>query len=64
MTEVKQIYKVACHVSPIQAVAILSNIGTLLMQFLTGRSSFAIPNVPSLETHPDWDVIAGICFTK
>ncbi len=49
---------------PIPAVAVLSNIGTLLMQFLTGRSSFAISNVPSLETHPDWDVIAAICFTK
>lgn len=49
---------------PIPAVAILSNIGTLLMQFLAGRSSFAISNVPPLETHPDWDVIAGICITK
>lgn len=64
MTEVKKCIRSLAMCCPIPAVAILSNIGTLLMQFLAGRSSFAISNVPPLETHPDWDVIAGICVTK
>lgn len=64
MTEVKKTIRSLAMCCPIPAVAILSNIGTLLMQFLTGRPPFSISNVPSLETHPDWDVIAGICFTK
>lgn len=64
MTEVKKSIRSLAMCCPIPAIAILSNIGTLLMQFLTGCSPFAISNVPSLETHPDWDVIAGICFTK
>lgn len=64
MTEVKKSIRSLAMCCPIPAVAILSNIGALLMQFLTGRSSFAISNVPSLETHQDRDVIAGICFTK
>ena len=64
MTEVKKCIGSLAMCCPIPAVAILSNIGTLLMQFLAGRSSFAISSVPPLETHPDWDVIAGICITK
>ena len=64
MTEVRKCIGSLAMCCPIPAVAILSNIGTLLMRFLAGRSSFAISNVPPLETHPDWDVIAGIRITK